>query len=56
MCHRSRMDTDLTDNELLADMIADVALDVRQRIGDDNELQFQFFRAFVELAKRTVPR
>ena len=42
---------DQPDNDLLADMIADVAFDVLSRIGDDSEARYQFFKRFVELAK-----
>lgn len=54
MRHPSRMDEDLTDDELLANLIADVAQDVLAKIGNDADARYQFFRAFIELAKRTV--
>ena len=42
-----------TDDELLA-MIVSVAADVLDRIGDDADARFQFFRDFVKLAEKTV--
>jgi hypothetical protein len=47
---------DLTDDELLADMISAVALDVLGSIGSDPEARYQFFRQYIELAKLTVAR
>ena len=46
----SHMD-EVPDDELLA-MIVAVAADVLDRIGDDAEARFRFFRDFVRLAKR----
>jgi len=37
-------------------LINDVALDVLERIGDDPEARYQFFRRWVELARGTVAR
>ena len=45
---------DQPDNDLLADTIADVAFDVLERIGNNAEARYQFFKRFVELAKETV--
>ena len=35
-------------------MVESVTMDVLDRIGDDPERRYQFFKAFVELAKKTV--
>ena len=48
------MDEDLTDDELLANLIADVAQDVLAKIGSDPEARYQFFCAFIDLAKRAT--
>jgi hypothetical protein len=45
---------ELTDDEQLADLIADVAQDVLARIGSDPEARHQYFRAFIDLSKRMV--
>jgi hypothetical protein len=50
------MDADLSDDELLAEMFAEVALDVLGKVGSDPHARYQFFRAFVDLAKQTVAR
>lgn len=50
----SGMDDDFTDDDLLADLIRNVAIDVLERIGDDPEVRYQYFRAFVRLSRRTV--
>ena len=56
MRHPSRMDEDRTDDELLANLIADVAQDVLAKIGSDPKARYQFFRAFIALANKTVRR
>lgn len=48
------MDQINTDDQLVAAMIQDIALDVLLHIGDDPEVRFQFFRQFIDLATRTV--
>jgi len=45
---------DLTDDELLLDMIVSIALDVLERIGNEPERRYAFIRQYVDLAKRTV--
>lgn len=45
-----------TDDDILLEMIATVAADVLDHIGDDRELRYQFFRSFMELARKTVDR
>ena len=50
-----RMNAPTNDDPLL-DMIQSVTLDVLERIGDDREARFQFFKCFIELAKETVQR
>ena len=45
---------DLTDDELVADLIRNVATDVLERIGDDAEARYQYFRAFIDLSRRAV--
>jgi hypothetical protein len=47
---------DFTDDQLLLDLIHSVAADVLTRIGDDPEMRYQYFRAIVDLSKRTVDR
>lgn len=42
---------DLTDDEILAEAIADVAFDVLSRIGNDSDALYEFFRRFIELAR-----
>ena len=37
-------------------MFADVAYDVLGKVGNNPEARYQFFRAFIELAKGTVDR
>jgi hypothetical protein len=50
------MDENLTEDELLADLIADVALDVQSRFGSarDPDARYVYFREFVDLSPRTV--
>ena len=43
-----------TDDDLFADMVADITLDVLAKIGDDPDARYAFFKRFVELAKQTV--
>ena len=42
------------DDDLIVEMITNIATDVLERIGEDDEGRYQFFKAFVELAKKTV--
>ena len=53
--HSSRMEK-LTDDELVAELIRNVAIDVLEKIGDVPEARYQFFREFIALATRTVER
>ena len=50
------MDENLTDDELLANLIADATQDVLARIGNDADARYQFFLAFIDLANKTVGR
>lgn len=43
-----------TDDDLILDLLESVTLDVLERIGDDSEARYQFFKRFVELARETV--
>lgn len=45
-----------TDDALLLGMIESITLDVLERIGDDPEARYQFFRRFVALAREFVER
>jgi hypothetical protein len=45
------VDTD----EIFLSMIEEVTLDVVDRIGDDREARYQFFRRLVDLAKEIAP-
>ena len=55
MRHHLRMDDQSTDDDpLIANLIRDVALDVLERIGDDAEARYQYFRAFIDLSQHTV--
>jgi hypothetical protein len=45
---------DETDDELLLVLINSVAADVLERIGDDRERRYEFFRQYIDLAKRIV--
>ena len=45
-----------TNDDLLLDMIEDIALDVLARIGEDSDARYEFFKGFVALAKETVQR
>ena len=44
-----------TDDDLFLGMIEGVTLTVLDRIGDDPEARYQFFRLFVELAREVAP-
>lgn len=56
MRHISRIHADFTDDELLAEVFADVADDVRGKSGIDPDARYQFLSAFMNLANRTVER
>ena len=43
-----------TDEELFLDMIDDVALTVLDKIGDDPDARYAFFKRFVELAQEAT--
>jgi hypothetical protein len=43
-----------TDDNLILDLLESVTLDVLDRIGNDPEARYQFFKRFVELARETV--
>jgi hypothetical protein len=43
------------DDDLFLEMIKSVTLTVLDRIGDDREVRYQFFRRFVELAREMAP-
>jgi len=45
---------DLTDDEILAEAIADVAFDVLNRIGNDLDSRYVFFKRFLALAQDVV--
>lgn len=49
--HPADMDTD---DNLILDLLESVTLDVLDRIGNDPEARYQFFKRFVELARETV--
>lgn len=48
------MDDEVTDDELLADLFADVAMDALARIGSDPNARYQYFRSFIDLSRRVV--
>jgi hypothetical protein len=50
--HAGRIETD---DDLFLAMIEGVTLTVLDRIGDDREARYQFFRRFVELAREIAP-
>ena len=44
------------DEDLFLEMVEGVTLKVLDRIGDDREARYQFFRSFVELAREMAPQ
>jgi hypothetical protein len=47
--YRSNMKTD--EIETIADMVRDIAIDVLERIGEDGDARFEFFKRFIEVAR-----
>lgn len=45
------MDSSVADDDLLIELIVRVAEDVLQRLGDDRDARFQFFKRLVVRAK-----
>ena len=45
-----------TDDDLFLDLVESVTRDVLDRIGNDPEARYAFFRRFLELAKEEVGR
>ena len=43
-----------TDNDLFLDLIESVTRDVLDRLGNDSDARYAFFRRFLEVARRVV--